>query len=118
MSGSRLMKRIRSKMFSCYLRQEVGYFDESENSCGAICTRLSSDASSIQKIMGTQLGALCESLSITCFSLLLGFAFHWQLTIIILFPLLIYISLFYVSIHRERSSRKQISLVFERANQV
>ncbi|CAF1151950.1 unnamed protein product [Rotaria sordida] len=44
-SGSKLTQRIRSKAFECLLRQEVAYFDRPENSSGAICVRLSSDAS-------------------------------------------------------------------------
>ncbi|CAF4651778.1 unnamed protein product [Rotaria sp. Silwood1] len=49
-SGSKLTQRIRSKAFACLLRQEVAYFDRPENSSGAICTRLSSDASAIQEM--------------------------------------------------------------------
>ncbi|CAF1239230.1 unnamed protein product [Adineta ricciae] len=41
MSGSKLTQRIRSKAFSCLLRQEVAYFDRPENSSGAIGSSLS-----------------------------------------------------------------------------
>ncbi|CAF3865810.1 unnamed protein product, partial [Rotaria sordida] len=47
-AGSKLTQRIRSKAFACLLRQEVAYFDQPENSSGAICTRLLSDGSAIQ----------------------------------------------------------------------
>ncbi|CAF1423154.1 unnamed protein product [Rotaria sordida] len=57
-SGSKLTQRIRSKAFACLLRQEVAYFDRPENSSGAICTRLSTDASAIQEMTGTRLGVL------------------------------------------------------------
>ncbi|CAF5112448.1 unnamed protein product, partial [Rotaria sp. Silwood1] len=57
-SGSKLTQRIRSKTFSCLLRQEVAYFDRPENSSGAICTRLSSDALAIQEMTGTRLGVI------------------------------------------------------------
>ncbi|CAF1209199.1 unnamed protein product [Rotaria sordida] len=59
-SGSKLTERIRSKAFACLLRQEVAYFDRPENSSGAICTRLSSDASAVQEMTGTRLGVICE----------------------------------------------------------
>ncbi|CAF4619274.1 unnamed protein product, partial [Rotaria sp. Silwood2] len=49
-SGSKLTQRIRSKAFACLLRQEVTYFDRPENSSGAICARLSSDASAVQEM--------------------------------------------------------------------
>ncbi|CAF0844645.1 unnamed protein product [Rotaria sordida] len=57
-SGSKLTQRIRSKAFACLLRQEVAYFDRPENSSGAICTRLSLDASAVQEMIGTRLGVL------------------------------------------------------------
>ncbi|CAF3163376.1 unnamed protein product [Rotaria sp. Silwood2] len=55
-AGSKLTQRIRSKAFACLLRQEVAYFDRPENSSGAICARLSSDASAVQEMTGTRLG--------------------------------------------------------------
>jgi len=51
-----LTQRVRSKAFACLLRQEVAYFDRSENSSGAICARLSTEASAIQQMTGTRLG--------------------------------------------------------------
>ncbi|CAF4807285.1 unnamed protein product [Rotaria sp. Silwood1] len=57
-SGSKLTQRIRSKAFASLLRQEVAYFDRPENNSGAICTRLSSDASAIQEMTGARLGVL------------------------------------------------------------
>ncbi|CAF3977054.1 unnamed protein product [Rotaria sordida] len=64
-AGSKLMQRIRSKAFACLLRQEVAYFDRPENSSGAICTRLSSDASAIQEITGARLGIICEGIALS-----------------------------------------------------
>ncbi|CAF1295721.1 unnamed protein product [Rotaria sordida] len=64
-AGSKLTQRIRLKAFACLLRQEVAYFDRPENSSGAICTRLSSDASVIQEMTGTRLGVICEALAIS-----------------------------------------------------
>ncbi|CAF4884150.1 unnamed protein product, partial [Rotaria sp. Silwood1] len=51
-AGSKLTQRIRSKAFACLLRQEVAYFDRPKNSSGAICARLSSDASAVQEMTG------------------------------------------------------------------
>ncbi|CAF3344673.1 unnamed protein product, partial [Rotaria sp. Silwood2] len=55
-AGSKLTQRIRSKAFACLLHQEVAYFDRPENSSGAICARLSSDASAVQEMTVTRLG--------------------------------------------------------------
>ncbi|CAF3686235.1 unnamed protein product [Rotaria sordida] len=85
-SGSKLTQRIRSKAFACLLRQEIAYFDRSENNSGALCVHLSTDASAIQQMIGTRLGVICENLALTCVGLLLGILFSWQLTIIIFVP--------------------------------
>ncbi|CAF4936481.1 unnamed protein product [Rotaria sp. Silwood1] len=68
-SGSKLTQRIRSKAFACLLSQEIAYFDQPENSSGAICTRLSSDALSIQEMSGTRLGAICQAIGLSLFGI-------------------------------------------------
>lgn len=42
--GEYLTKRIREKMLSKILTSEVGWFDQDENSTGAVCSRLATDA--------------------------------------------------------------------------
>ena len=81
-----MTQRIRSKAFAYLLRQEVAYFDRPENSSGAICARLSSEASAVQEMAGTRLGVICEALALSCFGLLFGIFFSWQLTLVIVFP--------------------------------
>lgn len=49
-AGERMTERIRSLMFRHMLRQEIGFFDRKENGVGALCTKLSNDASSIQGV--------------------------------------------------------------------
>ncbi|CAF4637472.1 unnamed protein product [Rotaria sp. Silwood2] len=59
------MKRLCSKAFACLLRQEVAYFDRPENSSGAICAHLSSDAVAIQEMTDTRLGVICEVVALS-----------------------------------------------------
>ncbi|CAF3691746.1 unnamed protein product [Rotaria sp. Silwood1] len=82
-SGSKLIQRIRSKAFACLLRQEVAYFDRPENSSGAICVRLSSDASAVKDITGSRLGVICEATALSFFGILFGCLISWQLTLIV-----------------------------------
>jgi len=42
--GEYLTKRIRERMFYKILTFEVGWFDEDQNSTGAICSRLAKEA--------------------------------------------------------------------------
>ncbi|CAF4544511.1 unnamed protein product [Rotaria sp. Silwood1] len=82
-AGSKLIQRIRSKAFACLLRQEVAYFDRPENSSGAICVRLSSDASAVKDITGSRLGVICEATALSFFGILFGCLISWQLTLIV-----------------------------------
>ncbi|KVD98162.1 ABC transporter, integral membrane type 1, partial [Cynara cardunculus var. scolymus] len=50
--GEHLMKRVRERMLSKILTFEVGWFDQDENSSGAICSRLAKDAMTIAWTMG------------------------------------------------------------------
>ncbi|CAF2852867.1 unnamed protein product [Rotaria sp. Silwood2] len=86
-AGSKLTQRIRSKVFACLLRQEAAYFDRPENSTGAICVRLSSDASALQEMTGTRLGVICEIVALSFFGILFGCFISWQLTLIAFAPL-------------------------------
>ncbi|CAF4593909.1 unnamed protein product [Rotaria sp. Silwood1] len=91
-SGSKLTERIRTKAFSHLLRQEVAFFDRLENSSGAICNRLSSDALAIQQMTGTRLGIVCESIATFGIGIVLGVLVSWQLALIVL----LYIALLFL----------------------
>ncbi|CAF1320387.1 unnamed protein product [Rotaria sp. Silwood1] len=117
-SGSKLTQRIRSKAFACLLRQEIAYFDRPENSSGAICARLSSDASAIQEMAGTRLGAICEALSMTFFGLLLGFLINWQLTMIAFCPLSILAAVTYGEMQVRLWMNQQSNQIVEQASTI
>ena len=45
------------------LRQEIAFFDDYRNSTGALCARLSSDASRVQGCTGGLIGIIIKNLS-------------------------------------------------------
>ncbi|CAF1325130.1 unnamed protein product [Rotaria magnacalcarata] len=87
--GSKLTYRIRSTAFSSFLRQEVAYFDREENNSNSICTRLSSDALAVQKMAGTRLGIIFETMTMAAFALIFGGFFSWQIALIVFVFLLV-----------------------------
>ncbi|CAF3861373.1 unnamed protein product [Rotaria sordida] len=93
-SGAKLTRRLCTKAFAHYLRQEMAFFDHVENTSGAICNRLSSDALAIQQMVGSRLGVVFESVAMFGIGIILGLLFSWQLTLIMLFFI---ISLFILS---------------------
>lgn len=63
LSGEILTARLRKLTFAAMLKQEVAWFDEDKNAVGALCSRLSGDAASVQGVSVVQ-----ELLSLYCHS--------------------------------------------------
>ncbi|KAF5398721.1 Multidrug resistance protein 2 [Paragonimus heterotremus] len=97
-SGERLTKRIRALYFECILRQEIGWFDRPENQAGALTANLATQASRLKLISGSQLGTIMEAVVLAVASLVIGFVFSWQLTLLFLafFPLIVISGMFQV----------------------
>ncbi|UJR22125.1 hypothetical protein I4U23_025189 [Adineta vaga] len=81
-SGEALTMRMRTITFSAMIRQEISYFDQEENSVGALVTRLSSDASALKGLTGIRIGTIFQSISAALVGLILGFTTSWKLTLL------------------------------------
>ncbi|CAF5027485.1 unnamed protein product [Rotaria magnacalcarata] len=90
-SGEALTKRLRSKAFQAILHQDMTFFDREENSTGALCTRLATEASAVQGASGVRFGLIFQYLFAIVAGILLGFAYSWQLTLLKLKLLLSFI---------------------------
>ncbi|CAF1147490.1 unnamed protein product [Adineta steineri] len=115
-AGAKLVSRIRSKAFACFLRQEVAYFDRPENSSGAICNQLSSNAAAIEDMAGTRLGVICEGLSLSVFGCLFGFFYNWELTIIIAIAFVIILIGVIIDIRLSSWLKTQSDLIYSQAS--
>lgn len=89
-AGWKLVNRIRSKCFEKVTKMEISWFDEAENSSGAIGARLSADAASVRRLVGDALALVVQNIATAVAGLAVAFAANWQLALIILalFPLL------------------------------
>lgn len=83
-SGESLTKRLRLRSFSALLEQEIGYFDDVDNNTGALCTRLSSEASAVQGATGIRIGILLQNFSSLGAGIIISFVYSWQLTLLVL----------------------------------
>ncbi|KAJ8623580.1 hypothetical protein MRB53_032109 [Persea americana] len=83
-AGCRLIKRIRLMSFQKVVNMEIGWFDNSENSSGAIGARLSADAASVRSLIGDALALLVQSAASAIAGLAIAFDANWQLALIIL----------------------------------
>ncbi|KAJ7532162.1 hypothetical protein O6H91_14G074500 [Diphasiastrum complanatum] len=82
--GHRLIRRIRRLTFDKVVRQEIGWFDEAENSSGAISARLSTDTAQVRCIVGDSLSLIVQNLATITAGLFIAFAATWQLALLIL----------------------------------
>ncbi|CAF3959669.1 unnamed protein product [Rotaria magnacalcarata] len=87
--GSYMLNLSKISPFSSFLRQEVAYFDREENNSNSICTRLSSDALAVQKMAGTRLGIIFETMTMAVFAVIFGGFFSWQIALIVFVFLLV-----------------------------
>jgi ATP-binding cassette subfamily B (MDR/TAP) protein 1 len=84
MAGCKLVERIRAMCFEKVVRMEVGWFDEPENSSGAIGARLSADAVTVWALAGDALAQIVQSIASVVAGLVIAFDASWQMAFIVL----------------------------------
>ncbi|XP_058180428.1 ABC transporter B family member 15-like [Rhododendron vialii] len=77
--GEHLTKRIRERMLSKILTFEVGWFDQDENSSGAICSRLAKDANVVRSLVGDRMALIIQTLSAVTIACTMGLVIAWRL---------------------------------------
>ncbi|XP_059435410.1 ABC transporter B family member 4-like isoform X2 [Corylus avellana] len=83
-AGCKLIERIRAMCFEKVVRMEVGWFDEPENSSGAIGARLSADAAIVCTLVGDPLAQIVQSIATVIAGLVIAFDASWQMALIVL----------------------------------
>ncbi|KAJ6435450.1 hypothetical protein OIU84_000602 [Salix udensis] len=82
--GERLTKRIRLRMLEKILGFETAWFDEEENSSGALCLRLSSEASMVKTLVADRVSLLVQTTSAVTIAMIMGLVVAWKLAIVMI----------------------------------
>ncbi|WOK95120.1 multidrug resistance protein [Canna indica] len=82
--GEFLTKRVRERMLSKILTFEVGWFDQDENSTGAICSRLANDANMVRMLVGDRMSLIIQTISAVTIAWALGLAIGWKLALVLI----------------------------------
>ncbi|KAG5381685.1 hypothetical protein IGI04_033155 [Brassica rapa subsp. trilocularis] len=83
--GEYLTKRIREKMLSKILTFEVNWFDEEENSTGAICSRLAKEANLVRSLVAERVSLLVQTISGVAIACTIGLVLiAWRLAIVMI----------------------------------
>ncbi|GKV06704.1 hypothetical protein SLEP1_g18558 [Rubroshorea leprosula] len=82
--GERLTKRVRQKMLRNILTFEVAWFDDEKNSSGALCSRLSNEASMVKTLVADRLSLMVQTTSAVTIAMILGLAVAWKLALVMI----------------------------------
>ncbi|RWS03142.1 ABC transporter: subfamily ABCB/MDR-like protein, partial [Dinothrombium tinctorium] len=77
--AERITMKLRVMVFSAYLQREASFFDDHNNSVGALCSRLSADASAVHGAGGTRISILVQAVSTLTMVTVIALIFNWKL---------------------------------------
>ncbi|KAK3041569.1 hypothetical protein RJ639_000703 [Escallonia herrerae] len=89
--GERLTLRVRERMFSAILRNEIGWFDNTNNTSSMLASRLESDARLLQTVVVDRSTILLQNIGLVVTSFIIAFILNWRLTLVVMatYPLII-----------------------------
>ncbi|KAL2335593.1 hypothetical protein Fmac_016806 [Flemingia macrophylla] len=93
--GEYLTKRVRERMLSKILTFEVGWFDQDENSTGAVCSRLAKEANVVRSLVGDRMALVVQTISAVVIAFTMGLFIAWRLAIVMIAVQPIIIACFY-----------------------
>ncbi|XP_015946007.1 ABC transporter B family member 15 [Arachis duranensis] len=93
--GEYLTKRVRERMLSKILTFEVGWFDQDENSTGAVCSRLAKEANVVRSLVGDRMALVVQTISAVLIACTMGLIIAWRLALVMIAVQPIIIACFY-----------------------
>ncbi|XP_076955688.1 ABC transporter B family member 15-like [Bidens hawaiensis] len=96
--GEFLTKRVRERMLTKILTFEIGWFDMDENSSGAICSRIGTDANMVRSLVGDRCSLIIQTLSAVAIACTMGLVIAWRLALVMIAVQPIIIMCFYCKI--------------------
>ena len=82
--GEKLTTRLRVHLFRAILRQDVAFFDDPDNSVGALTANLRTDTSTVRAATGQGLGSALQTFGSLCFGLAVAMEASWKYGLVLL----------------------------------
>ncbi|CAE6039029.1 unnamed protein product [Arabidopsis arenosa] len=82
--GEKMTERVRRMMFSAMLRNEVGWYDEEENSPDTLSMRLANDATFVRAAFSNRLSIFIQDSFAVIVAILIGLLLGWRLALVAL----------------------------------
>ncbi|KAI9264807.1 putative ABC transporter protein [Sporodiniella umbellata] len=83
-AGERYTKRLRGDIFRAFMRQEIGFFDQDDNSLGALTSKLAIDSKNVNELITKTWGDITQIIVTAITGLSIAFSQTWALTLVIL----------------------------------
>ncbi|THV65689.1 multidrug resistance protein 3 [Aureobasidium pullulans] len=87
--SQRLTRRYRSEIFASVLNQDISFFDEQQNTTGAIVSRLSTAPTQLQELLGFNVAIIFITLVNLVSTCILALILGWKLALVVLFGALL-----------------------------
>ncbi|KAJ3207855.1 Multidrug resistance protein 1 [Clydaea vesicula] len=117
-TGEKMTRRIRKQCFESLLKQEVGFFDDENNSVGILVTKLADDAGQIKGLTGQLIGSVFQTMSTMVVGLTIAFYHGWQLTLVIFCAMPVIAAAGFLQLRLLTSSGAKVKKAYDEAGQV
>ena len=89
--GENLTKRVREKMFTAVLKNEMAWFDQEENESARISARLALDANNVRSAIGDRISVIVQNTALMLVACTAGFVLQWRLALVLVavFPVVV-----------------------------
>lgn len=89
--GERLTLRVREMMFSAILKNEIGWFDDTNNTSSMLSSQLETDATLLRTIVVDRSTILLQNIGLVVASFIIAFILNWRITLVVIatYPLVI-----------------------------
>ncbi|KAJ0027161.1 hypothetical protein Pint_35702 [Pistacia integerrima] len=89
--GENLTKRVREKMLTAVLKNEMAWFDQEENESARIAARLALDANNVRSAIGDRISVIVQNTALMLVACTAGFVLQWRLALVLIavFPVVV-----------------------------
>lgn len=99
--GENLTKRVREKMLTAVLKNEMAWFDQEENESARIAARLALDANNVRSAIGDRISVIVQNTALMLVACTAGFVLQWRLALVLVavFPVVVAATVLQVYLH-------------------
>lgn len=106
-TGEHLTKRVREKMLAKIMTFEVEWFEQENNTSGAVCSRLATEANLVKCLVSDRLSLLAQVFSGALLAVTMGVILSWRVAVVIILLQPLIIGSFYArAVLMKRMSKK------------